>query len=169
MNETDSTISLKSSRFGDLEIPQSKLIKVPEGIIGFPDSRLYALLDPSAGDSVFLWLQAADDPDLAFIITNPLEFILDYTVDKSEPDIQRLDIAGKPPPALFVIITVPRNDPDNVTANLLAPLLYFENENILYQIVMEKADWPLRHKLLPHDDSETDEPPDETEQAGGDA
>jgi flagellar assembly factor FliW len=168
MTDTDAKISFFSARFGDLEIPLSKIIILPEGIIGFPDSTRFALLDPSDGSSVFLWLQAVDNPDLAFIITNPLLFVPDYILDLSEPDIQRLDIAGKSPPALFSIVTVPPNDPDNVSINLLAPLLYFESENTLYQIVLEIADWPLKYKLLESEDSDSEGGSQESGRVGGD-
>ena len=169
MTDTDSKISFSSSRFGSLEIPESRIIRVPEGIIGFPDITRFALLDPSKGESVFLWLQAVDNPDLAFIITDPLAFIPEYVLDLAEPDLQRLDIAAKPPPALFVIVTVPPNNPDNVSINLLAPLLYFESENSLYQIVLEKADWPIRYPLLEKMASDPDENPSDPDSTGGDA
>ena len=156
MTDTDSKIRFSSTRFGELEIPQGRIIDVPEGIIGFTDSKKFALLDPSAGNSVFLWLQAIDNPSLAFIITNPLGFAPGYALDLAEPDLQRLEVAGKPPPAIFVIVTVPRDNPDNVSANLLAPLLYFESENTLYQIVLEKAEWPLRYNLIPEEVSDSE-------------
>ena len=148
MTETEPTIRFHSSRFGDLEIPESKIISVPEGIIGFPDSKRYVLLDPSGGESLFLWLHAVDKPDLAFILANPLYFVPDYGIETSEPDLKRLDLLEKSAPALFVIVTVPENNPDGINANLLAPILYFESDNSIHQIVLEKGDWPLRYPLL---------------------
>jgi len=148
MTETQPTIRFKSSRFGDLEIPEEKIIRVPEGIIGFQEFKRYALLDPTGGESLFLWLHCVDDPDLAFIIADPLAFVPGYRIDSSEPDIDRLSVARKPAPALFVIVTVPPDDPDRINANLIAPLLFFESENSLYQIILENADWPLRYFLL---------------------
>jgi len=157
MNESNPILRFHSTRFGDLEIPAGKVVEAPEGIIGFPDIKRYALLDPSAGQSLFLWLQAVDEPDLAFILANPLDFIPDYTVEASEPDLGHLDISQKSPPALFVIVTVPPNNPDNISANLLAPLLYFESDNSIHQIVLEKGDWPLRQPLLMKDDIDSGE------------
>jgi flagellar assembly factor FliW len=149
MTNTGDLIRFSSSRFGELEIPESKVINVPDGIIGFPDYTRYALLDPSGGRSLFLWLQAVDEPNLAFIITDPLVFLPEYRIHGSEPDLQRLEVEKKAPPALFVIVAVPPNDPDRVSANLAAPLLYFEADNTLHQIVLETEEWPLRHYLIP--------------------
>ena len=157
MSEPETTLRFHSSRFGDLEIPESKTIQAPEGIIGFPDITRYVLLDPSAGQSLFLWLQAVDDPNLAFILANPLDFIPGYTLETSEPDLMRINISEKSHPALFVIVTVPQNDPDKISANLLAPILYFEDENSIYQVVLESGNWPLRQPLLADDDLDSGE------------
>ncbi len=157
MTETDPTIRFSSSRFGDLEIPRDKSITVPYGIIGFPDFKRYALLDPSGGQSLFLWLHSMEDPDLAFIITDPLAFIPDYRIESDEPDLKRMGLEGRPAPALFVIVTVPPDDPDGINANLLAPLLYFEDDNTVHQIVLEKGDWSLRHPLLRKEEPKPDE------------
>jgi flagellar assembly factor FliW len=45
-------------------------------------------------------------------------------------------------------VTVPRDNPDAVSANLKAPLLYFQDDATLHQVVLERADWPLRFPLL---------------------
>jgi flagellar assembly factor FliW len=148
MTDSHQIVRFSSSRFGDIEVPADRLITVPDGIIGFPDFTRYALLDPSGGQSLFLWLHSVDSPDLAFIITDPVPFVPDYRIDASEPDLDRLALAGKEPPALFVIVTVPENDPDMISANLLAPLLFFESDSTLHQIVLEKGNWPLRYHLL---------------------
>jgi len=148
MNETTRTIRFNSSRFGDIEIPEEKIISVPDGIIGFPDFRRYALLDSSSGASLFLWLHSVDSPDLAFVITDPTVFVPDFKIQTSEPALERLDLQRKSAPALFVITTIPENDPDRVSINLLAPLLYFADENSLYQIILEQTDRPLRFYLL---------------------
>ncbi len=157
MTEIDRLIRFSSSRFGDLAVPEDRIIKVPEGIIGFRNFNRYALLDPSGGESLFLWLQAVDEPDLAFIITNPLAFVQDYEIDTAEPDLARLGIEKRASPALFVIVTVPHDDPNNANANLIAPLVYFEDDNTLFQIVLEKSEWSLRHPLVPPEESSDEE------------
>jgi flagellar assembly factor FliW len=148
MTSTEPTLKFCTSRFGDIEIPEGKVIKVPDGIIGFPSYTRFALIDPSAGESLFIWLQSVENPSLAFILTDPLAIVPDYEIETSEPDIQRIDAVNKPAPALFVIVNVPPGDPDSINANLLAPLLYFESDNTLHQIVLEKKQWPLKYYIL---------------------
>jgi len=149
MTDPAKFIKFTSSRFGELEIPIERVISVPQGILGFPDHHRYVLLDPSDGKSLFLWLQAVDPPDLAFIVTDPLGLVPDYQIQLTEPGLACLNVEERGAPALFVIATVPKDDPEKVNVNLLAPLIYFCDENILYQIVLENSLWPIRHYLLP--------------------
>jgi flagellar assembly factor FliW len=140
-----------SARFGELEIPSAKVIHIPGGIIGFPGFERYALIDSTGKTSPFLWLQAVDSPDLAFIITDPLPFVPEYQIQASEPGLERLGIEHKSAPALFVIVSIPMGDPGRMNINLMAPLIYFADENTISQVVLEKAPWPLRHYLIPQE------------------
>lgn len=148
MSDFSKTIKISSTRFNEVEVSEDKIINAPEGIIGFPEHRRYVLLDPSGGKSIFLWLQSVDTPDLAFILTDPTLFVPDYQILLSEPDVARLGVENRSKPALFVIVTVPQDDPDNSTINLLAPLLYFADENEIFQILLEKGNLPIRYPIL---------------------
>jgi flagellar assembly factor FliW len=148
MADNPGLVKVVSATFGTVEIPEDKLISVPNGIIGFPDCRKYALLDPSKGMSLFLWLQSIDEPELAFIVTDPLVFVPEYQIQGSEPALERINVVWRKPPALFSIVTVPHDDPERVSLNLLAPLLFFSDDNELHQIVLEKAEWPLKYYIV---------------------
>lgn len=157
MFQTGETLSFKSSRFGEVTISRDKVIHVPEGIIGFPEYKSYALLDPSEGSSIFLWLHSVDSPELAFIVTDPRLFVPEYSIDSSEPSLERIGALTKTISALFAIVTIPKDNPDKASINLLAPLLLFD-DNVIYQVVLEKASWPLRHYLIQEKTAETGSP-----------
>ena len=152
MPETEPVVRFNSSRFGDLEVPESRIIDVPDGVIGFPDFKRYALLDASGGSSVFLWLQSIDEPNLAFIIADPKKIVPDYNVESAEPDLLRLNLDKSEEVGLFVIITVPPDNPDKTNANLLAPLIYRKSGNTIHQIVLERGNWPLRFYIFDADE-----------------
>jgi len=147
MNDSEPIVRFTTSRFGEIEVSESKLVNVPEGIIGFPDYKRYAIIDPSGGDVFFLWLHAVDDPDLAFIIADPAVIKPGYAVERGESDLVRLGIDENSEFAVFVILTVPTENPDSITVNLLAPLIYLKSQNMMYQVVLEKGDWSIRHSL----------------------
>ena len=110
-------ISFETSRFGKLEVTSDKIITFPEGILGFPDAKRYILMDYK--DTLLKWLQAVDDPDVAFIVIPPQEIVTDYTL-KIENKIQKfLEVETEDDIIVFVIIRV---DGENITANLQGPL-----------------------------------------------
>jgi flagellar assembly factor FliW len=148
MSETSDILRFNSSRFGEIEVPKDKILHVPEGIIGFPDDHNFAILDASGRESLFLWLQSTRTPDLAFIITDPFALVGGYRIMSDEPALVRINIDPMAPPAIFAIATIPEDNPDRVSINLMAPLIYFAGKNLLYQIVLEKEEWPLRHYLF---------------------
>ena len=57
-----------TSRFGDIEIEEDRVISFPEGILGFEDLKKYAVIDMEE-DNPLMWLQSIEEPALAFIIT----------------------------------------------------------------------------------------------------
>ena len=72
-------IKLKTSRFGDIEVEQDKIVNFPDGLIGLPDIKEFILIDHK--DTPLKWLQAMDDPDIAFIVVPPDEISEGYNVD----------------------------------------------------------------------------------------
>ena len=71
---------IDSTRFGEIEFDDERVITLPQGIIGFGDKKRFVLVQPDEKDAVFFWLHSADDPDLAFVVTDPRYFIPDYRV-----------------------------------------------------------------------------------------
>jgi flagellar assembly factor FliW len=157
MEASKNLIKFSTSHFGEVEISEDKVINLPEGIIGFPDQRRFALIDPSNGSSVFLWLQSIDEPDLAFILTDPIIFIPEYKIQVHEPSLSHLNLEYRSAPALFVIVTVPADSPEKVSANLLAPLIYFAADNEMFQVVLEKETWPLKYYLISRENPNEDD------------
>ena len=55
------------------------MIQVPQGLLGFSGCTRFCLLEPGT-DAAFFWLQSLDDPNLAFVVTDPALFVPDYSV-----------------------------------------------------------------------------------------
>jgi flagellar assembly factor FliW len=71
----------------------------------------------------FKWLQSLEDPKLAFLIIDPLYFKPDYAVEINKDDLLILKAGKRGDVAVFVLVSIPRNNPESMSANLLAPLL----------------------------------------------
>jgi flagellar assembly factor FliW len=137
--------TVPTSRFGDLQVAPGALITFADGLLGLPHARHFVAV-PHGENSPFVWLQSADDPDLAFLLVPPALVAPDYS-----PPLPA-DIAAPNDPqdtiAWWAIITVPAGRPRDMTANLLGPLVIVGNAG--WQIVLEDAHrYAARHRVFP--------------------
>ena len=139
-----SSLTIASSRFGQLEVDSGSVLEFPEGLIGLAGSR-YALIadDP---DAPFLWLQSLDDPSLALPVTNPHRFFADFAVEVVDEDAERLGLETSS--AMDVYVTVRAAPaPEDFTANLKAPILVRAGQ--AWQVINQAPGCELRVPLFP--------------------
>lgn len=139
-------IKVKTTRFGEIDIKGEDLIELPSGLIGFPELKRYVLLDHDK-DSPFKWLQSLDDGAIAFVLINPLLFKPDYTVEVTEVEVSDLELKNEDDAVISVIITIPTN-PQNMTANLKAPLVFNLQNRRGKQLVLSNAAYTTRHNIM---------------------
>ena len=136
-----------TTRFGPVEFKNEALLTFPAGIIGFPGSTRYVLLDHDR-DVPFKWLQSLDESDLAFVIMDPVLFKPDYRVEVAHEDIPELAAKDESDLTLFVLLTIPSADPGVITANLRGPVLVNHRTRLAKQVILED-DLPTRYPLFP--------------------
>lgn len=134
---------VNSTRFGGLEVPGEALVDFPEGMVGVGGRRFALLTREESG--AFKWLQETSDPDLALPVTDPFPFFPDYEVVLSDEEAERIGITD-PCDAQVLVVVRADEDPGQISANLLAPILI--SAGVGHQ-VMNEASWaPLREPLL---------------------
>ena len=135
--------SYKTTRFGQIPVDPEKILRFPEGLLGFPKALQFYLLE--TGDpNVFFWLQSLDDPALAFVVMDPENLVPGYRERVlsalSDPFFRDQEVQA------LVIVTV--LSPESMTANLQGPLLIRLADRTGRQVVLfEEEDW-LRYPLL---------------------
>ncbi len=139
-------IQVKTTRFGEIEVKDADLIELPAGLIGFPELKRYVILDHDK-DSPFKWLQSLDDGAIAFVLINPLLFKPDYTVEVTEAEVSDLGLKTEEDAVISVIITIPTN-PQNMTANLKAPLVFNLQTRRGKQLVLSNSAYTTRHNIM---------------------
>lgn len=140
---------LNTTRFGEVEIEEDKIIRFPNGILGFTDVKRYIILDhPNGPDIPFKCLHAVDDADLAFVITDPVLFNCDYKPDIDEQDLIELNITSSANYGMIVIVTIPHGEPEKMTANLQGPILINLATREAKQILLISDDYPIRYQLF---------------------
>ncbi|MGB9697803.1 MAG: flagellar assembly protein FliW [Thermodesulfobacteriota bacterium] len=136
-----------TSRFGTIDIEEKQVIRMPEGMIGFPDFRNYVLLEHKK-ESPFWWWQCLDAPSLAFVLTDPLLFKPDYEVQISPEDEEILQVkeaAGNL--KTLVVVNISRDTPPIITANLLGPLVINVAKRLARQIIQFQNSYSHRFPL----------------------
>ena len=145
-------MKIETTRFGQMNIEAEKIIRMPNGIPGFPDQRQFVIFEHRK-DSPFYWYQSVDEPALAFVITDPVMFIPDYRVNF--PNVLR-DLAWDPETQpdqlqLYVIVNIPPGKPEEMTANLMGPILVNTVTREAVQIVLTDSAYSHRVPLMSAD------------------
>jgi flagellar assembly factor FliW len=134
------------TRFGIIEYNATNLLHFPAGMIGLPNLRNFVVIPPKKDGPLF-WIQNVDDPDFAFILTDPANFFLDYKIKLDESEKNSLQIDNEKDCYTLSIVTVPPDQ--NVTINLAAPILYSPETNRAIQVILEDNEYQTKTPLPP--------------------
>ena len=139
-------MKIDTARFGQIIIEEDKIIALPYGMLGFPDKKSF-ILTRHKENSPFFWLQSIDDPDLAFVVTNPYLFKPDYKIDLNDV-IKKMLWDKEAEYELYVVVNIPRNSPEKMTANLIGPILINNSACQAIQIIMPDSSYPHKYPLI---------------------
>lgn len=134
---------IESEQLGTVDVDESKVLSFPEGLLGFPDVTRFALVD-AGDDGTYFWLQALDDPQLAFLAAVPWAFFPDYEPELTESDQATLSLGDAHDAIVLCLLTI---RDEAVTANLLGPLVVNAVTRQGRQIVLGDSDYPTRAPL----------------------
>ena len=138
------TMEVRTTRFGVIEIAEDRVIRFPKGLLGFPNQTRYCLLEPG-DDALFFWLQSLDDPNLAFVVTDPSLFLNDYSVPVRPEQMEELGLSDLTDAQVFVIVN---KVGDELTGNLQGPLVINTLSKAGDQLVLAEKRWTTRHTLM---------------------
>lgn len=141
-------VGIPSQALGALEVRADRLLTVTEPLAGFPDCGSYALIehtrrDGSPSPTVF-WLQAAERPFHAFVVTDPWGINADYAPEISDSDARELQLDNFEDARVFAILTVP-SSPSGITVNLRAPIVVNMARRLAKQVVLLNDEYHTRH------------------------
>ena len=143
------TNTIQTSRFGSLDINEDKIITMTTPFLGFPAERRFILL-PHGSDSPFWWLQAVDNPNLAFVVIEPGKIAPQYKPTIAPHFQEELQVTNQNDLEILVILTIPKGRPEAMTANLLGPVVFNPDQKLAKQILLDPAQydpcWPVMKK-----------------------
>jgi flagellar assembly factor FliW len=136
-------MEIQTTRFGILSIEDERVMTFTRGLLGFPDHTRFALIQ-TGEDNYFFWLQSIDDPNLAFVVTDPTIFFKDYEVPIREEAQTEIAMADPKFAQVFVICN---KVGDWLTGNLLGPILVNAENRLATQVVLTEKKWTTRQPL----------------------
>lgn len=138
-------MKISTTRFGDISIDESKVIRMRGGVLGFEHLKRYELF--IQGEKIpFWWFQSVEDGSIAFVVINSLAVKQDYKPVISDAEAKILEIGSPDDMVLLSVVTI-RSDPFNVTANLKAPIVVNTKKMLAKQIVLVDSDYPVQYPL----------------------
>ena len=137
------TVLISSERFGDVDVEESTTLTFPHGLLGFEDESSFVVV-PVDDDGVYSWLQSTNNPALAFLVTAPHLFFDEYVPEVNDADVAELDLRDESETLLLCLVTIADED---ITANLLGPLVVNTRTRQARQVVLSEARWSTRVPL----------------------
>ena len=133
-----------NTRFGEVEYDPEQTVHFPEGLIGLEGLHNFIVM-PNKKEGPLFWIQSVDDPQIAFVLTDPNNFFLDYQVVPDQNVRKLLEIDKDDACHALSLVTVP---PDQkITFNLAAPILFAPKTNRAIQVILENSPYQTKTPL----------------------
>ena len=132
--------------FGTITIEDEKLITFPEGIVGFPFLKQFALIHDAENENApIMWLQSMDEPTFAMPVIEPQLVTDSYNPTVDDTYLEPLGELVEDQIYSLVTITVPPQI-ENMSVNLKAPIVINMANNKAVQIIVED-DYKVKHPI----------------------
>jgi flagellar assembly factor FliW len=137
-------LEIQTTRFGRITVDAGRVITFARGLLGFPGHQRYALIQ-AGEENYFFWLQCVDEPNLAFVVTDPVIFFKTYVVPLKEETQQELELTD---PAFAQTFVICNKVGEWLTGNLLGPIIVNANTRQAQQVVLTEKKWTTRQPLM---------------------
>ena len=112
---------------------------------GFPDNRRFVLVRLDESGLLFA-LTSIETPGLRFLVLPPMPYFPDYAPEVDDDTLAALGVSGAE--SLLVLLLVTTGDTvDDVTVNLMAPIVVDQVSRRAVQLVLSRSGLPVRAPL----------------------
>jgi flagellar assembly factor FliW len=124
-------MKIKTFQFGEVEYTEDKVIGFKDGLFGFEDLQTFLFIKPD--DSYFYWLNAIENPGIAF----PLFGM--RVIDEQFPQEENAEAFG--------IVTL-NSDPLKITLNMKAPVYINQDDKTGFQKIIDSDQYQIKYNLF---------------------
>jgi flagellar assembly factor FliW len=140
--ESPQTASVETTRFGEVIFSDSDVIEFPWGLPGFTELRRFLALSLAEQPS-FVWLQSLDDPKIALPAADPWQIFPEYEPRMPAYAVEALDLRN-PVDFTILCIVVVTKDAEEMTMNLMAPIVVNLKTRRARQVMLENSPYTVR-------------------------
>lgn len=140
-------MKINTLRFGEIEIDKERVFSFLLPIIGFNELNKFVILDVNK-DGFFRWLQSVEDPAIAFPIVSVFSLNIDYSIDLPDNVVETLRINDVEKLLVMNIASIPQDNPQGTTINLLAPLIFNLEEYLAGQVILSGSGYDISFPLF---------------------
>ena len=137
---------IESTRFGPIDVAEEMMFVFPRGLPGFEEAQKFVIVERDG--QPFKWLQSAEDPLLAFLIADPHYFVPDYDAEVPQGELNVLSVRFPEDLAMAVIVNVPPTQPEKMTVNLRAPIIFNIRERLALQVILTSSRYPVDYAVI---------------------
>lgn len=140
-------MKIKTERFGEIEINDERIFDFTLPIIGFDSFKKFVIVDINK-ENIFKWLQSVDDPALAFPIVSVFSMNIDYSIDVPDNVVELLKITNVESVLVMNIASIPQENPQGTTLNLLAPIIFNLENQLAGQVILSGSGYDISFPLF---------------------
>ena len=140
-------MKINTVRFGEIEVDDARVYNFVLPIIGFNELRKFVILDTGT-DNFFKWLQSVEDPALAFPVVSVFSMNVDYSIDLPDNVVDSLKIQNVESLLVLNIASIPQDNPQGTTINLLAPIIFNLDEKLAGQVILSGSGYDISFPLF---------------------
>lgn len=137
---------IHSAVFGEIDIDDSSVYDIPNGLFGFEGVSRYALVTRQDEDVTLMWLQSVEAQMPCFVVFDPFEVIDGYEPILETSDLKALKASSQAELRFLVIAVVP-DDVSQTTVNLKSPVVLNAAQHTARQVILKNPDYPIRFFL----------------------
>jgi len=127
------------------KLDENVIFQFPDGVPAFEDSKHFVIV---LNDNIapFVYLKSLDVEGLGFICIDPFLVKSDYVVNLPAKDMSILELKDPGNGMVLCTVTVDQ-DPEKITANMLAPMVINMETSIGRQVVLDEARYDVKFRI----------------------
>jgi len=138
---------INTEKFGEIDIDENLIFDFVEPIIGYDNLSKYVLVEHT-DNSAFKWLQSIEDTTLAFPVSTPAYFDIDYQFEIPTEKADSIGLTTVESLISLNIVTIPSANPRKATINLLAPIIINATNKQGMQLILSNSNYPVKQPLF---------------------